>query len=284
MTVANRPRIRFDDTPNLDAFGRQRVSSPTLLVDSKRIGSTPDLLMDGTVTGSGAITYAANEACTKLTVGAAAGTAVRQSKLRAIYQPAKSLLDYQTFVMPAAQANLRARVGYFDTKSGVFLQRNGSTVSLVLRSYTSGAPVDTAVDQASWNIDTLGGNGPSGITLDLTKAQILWVDLEYLGVGRVRAGFVINGQYVWVHEFNHANVITGVYMSNPNLPLRWEIEATAGITGTATMQAICGSIMSEGGYETIGVTHSADSGTTANNIAAGANEEILAVRIQSSFR
>jgi hypothetical protein len=52
---------------------------------------------------------------------------------------------------------------------------------------------ETVVPQTNWNIDKLDGTGISGITLDISKAQILWMDIEWLGLGTVRIGFVING-------------------------------------------------------------------------------------------
>jgi hypothetical protein len=107
--------------------------------------------------------------------------------------------------------------------------------------------------------------------------------LEWLGVGRVRVGFVINGLYYYAHEFDHANFLAGVYMSNPNLPVRWEIEAVGTVTGTPTLEAICASVSSEGGYEINGITSSASSGLVANVINDGITEEILAIRMQSAF-
>jgi hypothetical protein len=53
------------------------------------------------------------------------------------------------------------------------LQQNGTTISFVLRTATSGSPSDArTVNQADWNGDKLDGTGDSGYTLDITKAQI----------------------------------------------------------------------------------------------------------------
>jgi hypothetical protein len=276
--------IIFPDSANMDAFSRFRVSQPTLLLDVKRVGGTPDLFLTTSVSGTGAIAYDANRASNTLTVGPAVGTAIRQSKARAVYQPGKSLLVLMTFVMAPAQSGLRQRVGYFDAKNGVFIEQHGTTISVVRRTYVSGSAVDTKVARADWTIDQMGGVGVSHKTLDLTKPQILVMDFEWLGVGRVRIGFVIDGQICYFHQFLNANAeLTSVYMSNPNLPVRWEAEATSSITGTAALEAICASVNSEGGYDITGVTSSADTGTTANAIAAGGFEELLAVRIQSGF-
>ena len=54
------------------------------------------------------------------------------------------------------------------------------TASFVLRSSTSGAPVEREVQQSEWNIDPFDGTGPSGITLDFTCTQILLIDAQNL--------------------------------------------------------------------------------------------------------
>lgn len=277
-------QISYRDSPNLDAFARLRVSQPTLLLDIKRPGSTPDNFTTTSVTGTGSVLYSADRASTALTVGSAVGTAIRQSKSRAIYQPGKSMLIFQTFIMAPGETNLRQRVGFFDTKNGVFFQLDGTTSSMNIRSYVTGSAVDNTIAQTNWNLDKLDGTGSSGITLDLSKPQIFIADLEWLGVGRVRVGFVIDGLPVYVHEFLHANTDgTSVYMSNPNLPIRWEIEATGAIVSTASLESICASVNSEGGYDITGVTASTDMGNTVNQIPGGGFEEILAVRMRSTF-
>ncbi len=276
--------VQQADAAGIDAFGRVRVSQPVLLLDSKRVGSVPDALMTNAIVGTATATYTEDRASTYLKVAASGDKATRQTKARAVYQPGKSLLMFQTFICAPQQANLEQRIGYFDDSNGIFLHINGTACGFTRRSFVSGSAVDVTVPQASWNVDRLDGTGPSGITLDRTKPQILVADFEWLGVGRVRIGFVVNGLPVYAHEFLNANAdLTSVYMSNPNLPLRWEIEATGAIAGTPQLEAICGTVASEGGYEITGLTSSADSGLVANAIASGANEEVLAVRMQPDF-
>jgi len=276
--------VEPSDSAGIDAFGRMRVSQPVLLLDSKRVGSVPDTLMTNSVTGTGTATYTQNRASTYLRVAASGDKVIRQTKARAVYQPGKSLLLFQTFICAPLQVNLRQEIGYFDDKNGVFLDINGLNCAFTRRSFVSGAAVDTTVPQADWNIDPFDGTGLSGITLENGKPQILFADFEWLGVGRVRIGFVVDGIPRYAHEFLNANHdLTAVYMSNPNLPIRWEIEATGVIAQPAQLEAICGTMASEGGYEITGLTSSADSGTAANQIATGATEEILAVRMQPGF-
>lgn len=233
----------------LDAFGRARFSQPYTLFDSQNRYAKNDLWSETTATG-GTVTYLANESTVEMNVTTSSGSeVVRQTYRSFSYQPGKSLLTFNTFVMPAAQANQRIRIGYFGTQNGVFLERDGTSVYIVRRTYVTGTAVDTRVAQADWNGDKLNGTGDSGFTLDLTKAQILWEDFEWLGVGSVRVGFVINGQVITAHTFQNANNLTAVYMTTAILPLRYEITNTGATATAATLKQICSTVISEGGYE-----------------------------------
>lgn len=235
---------------NTDAFGRIRVSQPYTLFDSQSRYES-DSQFDTSTAAGGSTTYLPNEASVQMSVTTASGSeVVRQSYRSFPYQPGKGILLLATFDMNAAKTGLRQRVGYFGTQNGVFLQQSDSTISFVLRSYISGAVSDArTVNKANWNGDKLDGTGDSGYTLDLDKAQILWMDFEWLGVGSVRCGFVINGEYIVCHTFNNANEITSVYMTTAILPVRYEITNTAVTASASSLKQICSSVVSEGGYE-----------------------------------
>jgi hypothetical protein len=235
---------------NVDAFGRLRTSNPLTIFDSQNRYQKDNQFDESTATG-GTVTYSLNESTVSLNVTTSSGSeVVRQSYRVMPYQPGKGLLFMGTFVMGTAQTNLRQRVGYFNTDNGVFLQRSGATVSFVLRTNTSGTPSDArTVNQADWNGDKLDGTGDSGFTLDLTKSQILFMDFEWLGVGSVRCGFIINGQYIICHTFNNANDLDKVYMTTAILPVRYEIKADGAIASAATLKQICSTVISEAGYQ-----------------------------------
>jgi len=234
-----------------DAFGRLRVSNPYTLFDSQnRYAKDPQF--DEEVTTGGTATFVTNESSVDMAVTTSSGSKVVRQTFRSFpYQPGKGLLMLATFVLNAKKDNLRQRVGYFNTDNGVFLQlANTGEPEFVLRTNTSGTPSDArAVAQSSWNGDKLDGTGASGKTLDLTKAQILWMDFEWLGVGSVRCGFIIDGQYIIAHTFNNANSLSSVYMQTAILPVRYEIRATGTLTASKTMKQICSTVISEGGYE-----------------------------------
>ena len=239
---------------NVDAFGRIRVSNPLTIFDSKSIMSKNSLFDESTANG-GTVTYTSNKSTVNLNVTEASGSkTIRQSKRVMSYQPGKSLLIFNTFVMNTPKANLKQIVGLFDANNGIFFQDTGTGYQIVRRTYTSGAAVDTEVNQADWNGDKLNGSGASGFTLNAATSNILFIDIEWLGVGSVRVGFVINGQLITAHTFYNANNLTTVYMQTANLPIRYEIQRTGTLAaGTYTLQQICSSCISEGGYSPEGL-------------------------------
>jgi hypothetical protein len=118
---------------------------------------------------------------------------------------------------------------------------------MVLRSQSLNA--EYRIPQSQWNADKSDGTGYSERTLDVSKTQIFWIDIEWLGVGDVRCGFVVNGKPVIAHTFHNDNVRTTAYMTTACLPIRYEIENTGSASGT--MKQICSTVLSEGGYEEI---------------------------------
>jgi hypothetical protein len=202
------------------------------------------------------------------------------------YQPGKSLLIFNTFVMNTLTANLKQKVGLFDANNGIFFTADGTTLKIVRRTYTSGAPVDTEISQSSWNGDILNGTGASGFTLNAATSNILFIDIEWLGVGSVRVGFVINGQLITAHTFYNANSLTTVYMQTANLPIRYEIERAGTLTaGTYTLQQICSSCISEGGYSPQGLEEMIGTGTVSAGVnlpTANTYYNIATIKIRAS--
>jgi hypothetical protein len=236
-----------------DAFGRLRVSNPVTLFDSfNRYIENDKFHTANSATGS-STTFDANTSMVSMNVQTTSGNfAYRETKRVFAYQPGKSLLVLNTFVMGEGKSGLRQRVGYFGTQNGIFLELDGTTLNIVKRTNITSTPTDTPIPRNNWNYDRLDGNGPSGKTLDITKAQIFWIDIEWLGVGSVRTGFVIDGEYCLCHKFDHANILPSTYMTTACLPIRLEIENTSGTSSNSTLKQICSTVISEGGYQITG--------------------------------
>lgn len=274
------------DNATGDAFGRLRTSSPFTIFDSKQIADKQPLFWDDQETSGGgtSTTYNTNQASTTIAVdNLTAGTRVRQTFRHFNYQPGKSQLIFMTFVLGTRTTGITRRVGYFNTNNGLYLQQTSTGLAVVRRTFTSGGVSNNVVNQADWNMDTLDGNGPSGITLNEAMAQILIIDFEWLGVGRVRFGFNIDGVTIYVHEFDNANNLSLVYMSTPNLPLRYEI-SNDGTGAAAGLVHICSSVASEGGVEFTGFSLAVDRGITALATNNDTNiYPLIAIRLKSGY-
>lgn len=267
----------------LDAFGRARVSQPLTLFDSYH-RYDPNGKFDTSNTAGGTYSFNANTAAFSMIVNTSNNAQViRESKRVFAYQPGKSLQILQTFIMNPAQDGLRQRTGYFDDRNGIFLELNDSTLSFVKRSNSTNTPTDNKVSQSEWNYDKLDGTGPSGLTLDITKGQILFIDIEWLGLGTVRCGFIINGQLIHCHSFHHANVLDGPYMTTACLPIRLEIKNTANTVNASTLKQVCSSVISEGGYELKGRPRSigTPANTNFNMATAGIWYPIVSIRLKA---
>ena len=230
-----------------------RVSEPYTLFDSQNLYVDGDQFSNITA-NSGSVTYVPAESSFDLAVTTANGSSViRQCKTTQAYQPGKSLLTMNTFAMAELTAGCRQRVGYFTTNNGVYFEADGTDLYLVIRSSASGVLVEERIAQANWNTNTLKTGvspNPLGINLNPVLTHIFWCDIEWLGVGNVRAGFIINGEFIVCHTFQHANQAgnTRVYMTTAKLNPRYEITNTSATAGSRTMKQIWSTVISEGGY------------------------------------
>jgi hypothetical protein len=224
----------------------------------------------------------ANTRMTPITVsGTIAHYSVLQSRQYIRYIPGKSHLVLITGIFsPGTVANLDARVGYFDSANGIFLKVTNGVAGFVRRTSTSGSVVGTEVTQANWNIDPMDGTGPSGKTIDLTKTQILFIQAQWLGVGRVIAGFDIDGVLYPCHQFLNANSLSVPYTQTFNLPVRFELLNTAASAG-GTIQFVCCSVQSEGGEEARGFPRSASNGITT--IPVTTRRPVLSIRPKATY-
>lgn len=271
-----------------DAFGRTRVSNPVTLFDSKQLFDAGPLFWDDQEESGASTTSSHSTATASTTIGVAgttAGLRTRQTFMRFNYQPGKSQLIFCTFVLDktGGGVGIDRRIGIFDDDNGIFLWDDEGTYKFVQRTSTSGSPSDTtAVAQSSWNLDKMDGTGVSNKTLDFTKSQILVIDFEWLGVGRVRCGFVIDGSIYYAHEFRNTNNLSQVYMSTPNLPLRYQIE-NDGTGAASTLEHICSSVISEGGQEDNGILrYSSTDNTQVDCAVVGTLYVIKGIRLKST--
>jgi hypothetical protein len=218
-----------------------------------------------------------------LQAGAGTGTAFMQSYQYSAYQPGKSQLIFVTGLVDTAVAGATKDWGYFDANNGIFFRQNGTDgLQVVRRTSTNGSIVNNAVTQGSWNLDNLDGTGSSGYDLNIANVFILVIDLQFLGMGRVRIGFDIDGHIAWAHEFLNANNIAVPYMQMATLPVQALLTTTATAT-TATMYFKCGAVNSEGGFQEDRGYKFSTPYMAAISAASGARTHILSLRPALTF-
>jgi hypothetical protein len=273
MSNAQRNLGFFGDNASTDAFGRLRISDPFVLYDHQFQYGKGELFWNEKITGGATSTHLASESSVELAVTSTNDEIIRQSKKYVRYVPGKSQLIFFTFVLGSSDDGVRKRAGYFDDNNGVYLENIGNSLKWVVRSKTGVSVSVNEANQTDWNIERYND-------IDITKAQIAIIDIEWLGVGRVRVGFVVDGKIIYVHEFLHANNLDKVYMTTANLPIRYEIKRISG-TGVATFKQICCSVSSEGGYEKRGLSFSASNGASGYTLSS--RRPILSIRPKTTF-
>ena len=276
-----------------DAFGRLRVSNPVTLFDSSHRFNDNGLWATSNTAGNSSYSFVTNQSLIAMNVGTTANAeVVRETTKVFSYQPGKSLLTMSTFAMDTPKANVRQRVGYFGAENGIYLENDGTTNYLVLRSNTSGTISETRAAQSTWNVDRFDGTGYSAQAggaehingLDVSKTNILWMDIEWLGVGDVRCGFVVDGKMTPAHIFHNDNVNLQPYMTTASLPLRYEIKNTGTTTSNSTLKQICSTVISEGGYQLFGTQQAIQTpvDTPVDLTVAGTYYNLISIRLKSN--
>ena len=276
-----------------DAFGRLRVSQPYTLFDSSHRFADNGLWATSNTAGNSSYAFINNQSMIAMTVGTTANAEVVRETVKVFsYQPGKSLLIMNTFAMNTPKANVRQRVGYFGAENGIYLENDGTTNYFVVRTNTSSTVVETRVPQTEWNIDKYDGTGYSSQSggsehiggLDVSKTNILWMDIEWLGVGDVRCGFVVDGKMIPAHIFHNDNKNLVPYMTTATLPLRYEIKNTGISASNSTMNQICSTVISEGGYELFGTQQAIQTPVDSpiDLTTAGTYYNLISLRLKSN--
>lgn len=281
MSFTLNNEIRYSDSPNLDAFGRLRISNPESIFASTHIFDSGYTYYDTFLSG-GTVTFNQSKSEMQFNVTANGNRVLREQHGYNYYQPGKSQLIFLTGVFGTATTGVRKKIGYFNDDDGLFFESSGTTFGAVLRTSTSGVPVDTFVPQSSWNIDTLiTGNtlNPSGIHLDITKTQIFIINFQWLGVGRVVYGLDIDGVIIPVHQILNANNKTSVYMKTGNLPVRYEVTSQGG--SDSTFKQICSSVVSEGGITPLTYSNVVSNGLSTRTFTT--RKSIISLRLSDTF-
>jgi len=254
--------VKYSDGPNLDAFGRLRTAAVQNLLDIKHTFDKNPLQVSEVTAGTATSIFDQQYARVRMSTSANNDLVIRKTKTHPIYQPGKSQLFEGSFSNFQIEPNVIKRVGCFQSTTGspynsvfdgFFLESNGVTSAHTFNIYLSGS-CSFSADSTTWGTTEFNPNN-----FDWSQSNLMTVDYQWLGVGRMRFGMVLSGQTIYFIDYTAANNIPTVYMSSPNQPIRYEIRQVG--VGSGYFDMICSQTSTEGAlnglYSTVSVPYTA---------------------------
>ena len=277
--------VKYSDSPNLDAFGRLRTAAVTNLLDIKHVYDKNPLQVNEVTAGTATSVFNQEYARVRMSTSSNNDLVIRQTKTHPIYQPGKSQLFEGSFSNFQLQTNVIKRVGCFTSTTastynsvfdGFFLESDGTSNTISFQIWRSGTTIFSA-STTTWETNEF-----EPTNLDWSNAQLMTVDYQWLGVGRLRFGLALSGQTFYFTEHNCSNNESLVYMSSPNQPIRYEIRQVG--SGSGSFDMICSQVSTEGAlnglYSTVGVIHS----TTATLSTSGTKYSYIGYRLKPLYK
>jgi len=250
--------VRFGEgAPQFDAFGKLQTSQARTLGEhifeyDAHVDHFTDVIVE-----TASLAHQPLHSGLLLTTDTGATDSIKRTSNRYYkYQAGKSHLIEITCAIGdvGGKTSVNRIWGYGDDNDGVFFTMEGTTLKAMIRSSVTGVLVTRKINQADWNEDNLSGSGDaanlSGISIDVSKDNIYWLDLQWLGAGRVRFGIIgLDGRRITCHQDENANANNLPYMRTGTLPVMCE-QTNVGTPGSASQFRVwCMVIKTEGEYE-----------------------------------
>ena len=116
---------------------------------------------------------------------------------------------------------------------GTFSVTATGTFTATLTQLQAGvAQTENWTYQDDFNIDTLKGNGPSGMTIDPSKLNVYQINFRWLGAGEIRYAVEDgNGNMVFFHREYYSNQYTTPHLLNPTMKIQYVAASLGGAEG-----------------------------------------------------
>lgn len=283
MSYVFNNEIKYSDSGNLDAFGRLRVSQTTTLLDVKHLHDKLPLFVDEVLSGSGTSSFTASSV--SMQTSSNNSYVIRQTIKAAPYQSGKSQLVECSFSNFAPETNVTKRVGYYTSGTastysanldGFFLESDGTTDLITFQIWKTGTNI-LSVGTSSWYSTDYDVN-----LIDWSLTQLMFVDFQWLGVGRLRFYMVIDGLPRLFYAHTGINNLSTVYMDSPNQPIRYEIRQSG--VGSGSFDMICAGVSMEGSINSLYRTVAINDFTERTLPTAGTTYAMLGVRLNSTTK
>jgi hypothetical protein len=211
------------DQPQKTAFGENLVGQlyPQFQNSFEYTVDNTDLT-ENTVVNGGTITQSSAMAVIS-TSTTTSSSGMLESYRHAKYRSGIGGVARFTALFTSPVAGTEQYVGVMDVPGSSFAFRNGYSFGYTgtafgIQRWSNDTLI--AVDQSSWNVDTLGAGtkNPSGMTLIHTNLNVFQIRYQYLGAGAIR--FFIEdsatGDFILVHMIKYANKYIEPSVHNPN--------------------------------------------------------------------
>lgn len=281
----------------MDPFNRLKTSYPQDILLSLNTTFNSNGLHIDELSSNAMSTFDASKGVVSMNVMNSTGSRiVRQSKLYPyhVYGSTSTAIVNGVLTTNNTNSNIVSRIGVFDdsndvnggngqqpTGNGVFFQYdNKSNLRLVHRTNVGGSQVDTFVPRASWNLDTLDGNGASGVTLNVTEpVNFLFEWNQANSVAVAKAGIYRNG-VKYCHAFSNAPLF-----GNASLPVRWEMfhDSNLGSANSATMIQGNAVILSDSEFKGNKNAFAYDLGSNFKLLNASSNLALFSIRLSDTY-
>lgn len=284
MSYIYNNEIKYADSQNLDAFGRLRTSNVTSLLEYKHTFDKLPLVINEVTAGTCTSIYDDVNSQVAMTTSANNSYVIRQGKSRGIYQPGKGQLFEASLSRFDLQTNVIKRVGYYTTSTsapytsivdGFFLESNGQTGIISFQIWQSGTTILSSTT-TSWLTTDYNVNN-----IDWSKTQLMSTDFQWLGVGRLRFGLVIDGLVKTFVTNSGTNNLSNVYMKAPNQPIRYEIRQVG--VGSGVFNMICSQISLEGSINALQRSLGLVQFATVQATTAGVKYPLIGYRLNQGY-
>ena len=283
FNIADHWGNQTDWRPQFSDNNRLKVAPfQTVFFNTFQYGKETDV-WDERIVGVATATHNVSSSNIVMQVGSTAGSKViRQTKNVMRYIPGRGATLAFAVRLDTPQVGIRRRFGLFDDNNGAYFEDDGGTYSYVLRSSTSGIVTETRVTRDDWNGEKFDGNGYTGVIADPTKQQMISINYEWYGAGKVQFNWLMKNETIASHTFENSNTLDKVWCSTPFLPIRLEIENVTGVAGTHYLYQGSNSLIQEGEPEKLGILVSIANPITGTTMSSSNTfYPIVSIRLKS---
>jgi hypothetical protein len=284
FNIADHWGNQTDWRPNFSNNNRLKISPfQTVFFNTFQYGKETDV-WDERVVGIATGTWNQYGSNIVMEVGSTAGSKIiRQTKNVMRYIPGRPATLTFAIRLEEPKVGIRRRFGLFDDSNGAYFEDDGGTYSYVIRTTTSGITTETRVGRDGWNGEKFDGNGWTGVTANPTKQQMISISYEWYGAGTVEFNWLMKGETVRSHKFDHSNIADKVWCSTPFLPIRCEIENITGVAGTHYLYQGSNSLIQDGNADKLGTLLSQPNSLTGTTMSsANVLYPIVSLRLKST--